>query len=642
MSEPDCMTLREAVAQLGTVAPGAPLLALGQTVFWDEPMKAGLALEAANAGVEFVAGVHDTDYFAKAPGTKHAKNQFLTLPHNDGSTKALWSAAAEFSCLFGSETVITKDALIKAGLRFDRLNQIRKGFLDEATQAWGWRGIVSLDEQPPITLEVKADALSRELCKTLKWSIDESTSSFGGEGFDRAVKKGDELNAHFCDSADRDGQTLSQVYRDLLPKIYSFVANRPVQMETTQTSQLLRFNRSTCTLPRFDLLRKFIEDSSAREAYDQAIKGFPGLYSLAKFGTGAIPFDLVIPGVGRGTIRVGNRGIVINTPRPQFLSFKNPIQSLEEFAKLIESKFGTECVLVGKAVTLIGMLGREFVFSFHEGASSYVKASRELHRALDFRVNPILRIRYQLWDSLENLQGWFKLPEPLHRAFGSDDVCFPSFAARWRAVGLEQKERLARLGTLRKPIDLVQYLEQLVGGAWSTQAKEYIVLQRQLSVLSREVEDLSEKRTRIYGRLREIRGLWQELERQKGDHFRERIFDRLASETDMETRARYSQRIFLLQSERDSLKGALHKLGRKQREAAQDPAVMRAHERRREIEIEAELKRLKLIREAIVSSTGLENANRRPAAWWLPMISPDGKLFDAVMKSAECWWEPMN
>ena len=282
MSEPDCMTLREAVEQLGNVAPGAPLLALGQTVFWDEPMKAGLALEAANAGVGFVAGVHDTDYFAKAPGTKHAKNQFLTLPHNDGSTKALWSAAAEFSCLFGSETVITKDALIKAGLRFDRLSQIRKGFLDEATQAWGWRGIVSLDEQSPITLEVKADALSRELCKTLKWAIDESTSSFGGEGFDRAVKKGDELNAHFCDSAGRDGQTLSQVYRDLLPKIYSFVANRPVPMETTQTSQLLRFNRSTCTLPRFDLLRKFIEDSSAREAYDQAIKGYPGLYSLAK------------------------------------------------------------------------------------------------------------------------------------------------------------------------------------------------------------------------------------------------------------------------------------------------------------------------------------------------------------------------
>jgi hypothetical protein len=642
MSEPDCLTLQEAVEQLGTVAPDAPLLALGQTVFWDEPMKAGLAMEASKQGVKFVAGVHDTDYFAKAPGTKHAKNQFLTLPHNDGSTKALWSAAAEFSCLFGSETVITKDALLKAGLRFDRLSQVRKGFLDEATQAWGWRGIVSLDEQPPITLEVKADALSRELCKTLKWAIDESTSSFGGDGLQKAISKGDELHAAFCNAAEIDGQTLSTVYRELIPSIYSFVANQQVSLDTTQTSELLRFNSATCTLPRFELVRKFIESPSARSAYDEAIKGYPGLYSLSKFGTGAIPFDLVIPGIGRGTIRIGNRGAVINTPKPQFFSFKKPIQTLEEFAAIIEAKFGPNCVLVGKAVTLIGMLGREFVFSFHEGASGYVKASRELHRKLDFKVNPILRIRYQLWDSLAGVQGWFKLPEPLHFAFGSEDVCFSSFASRWRAVGEAQKERLARLGTLKKPVDLVQYLHELVGGAWSTQAKEYIVLQRQLSSLAREVSELNEKRHRIYGRLREIRTEWQVLEHQKGEHFRSRIYDRLASEADMEARARFTQKIFLLEAERDSLRSALTKLGRKQREAAQDPAVMRAHERRREIEIEAELKRLKLIREAIISSSGLENANRRPAAWWLPMTSPDGKLFEAVMKSAQCWWEPMN
>lgn len=642
MSEPNCMTLSEAVEQLGTVAPGSSLLALGQTVFWDEPMKAGLALEAAKAGVKFVGGVHDTDYFAKAPGTKHAKNKFITLPHNDGSTKALWSAAAEFSCLFGSETVITKDALIKAGLRFERLAQLRDGFLDEATQAWGWRGIVSLDEQPPITLEVKADTLARELCKTLRWAIDESTSSIGGEGLTKAVLKGDDVSELFCESAESDGQTLSGVYRDLLPKMYGLVANRPVPMETTQTSELLRLNRDTCGLPRFELVERFIVDPTAREAYNQAIKGYPGLYDLSKFGTGAIPFDLVIPGIGRGTIRIGNRGIVINAPKPQFFSFKKPIHSLAEFAGMVEDKFGPNCVLVGKAVTLIGMLGREFVFSFHEGASSYVKASRALHQLLGFNVNPILRIRYHLWNSLTEIQGWFKLPEPLYSAFGSEDVCYPSFAARWRTVGADQKARLEKLSTLKKPVDLVQYLNQLVGGAWSTQADEYVVLQRQLSVLSREVSELNEKRRRIYGRLREIRAEWQELERQKGEHFRERIFDRMATETDMETRARFTQRIFLLQSERESLKGALAKLGRKQREAAQDPAVIRAHERRREIEVEAELKRLKLIREAILSSTGLENANRRPSAWWLPMISPDGKLFESVMKTAECWWEPMN
>ena len=96
---------------------GAPkFLALGQTVFWDEPMKAGLALEASKAGVGFIAGVHDTDYFAKVSGAKDSRVKFKTLAHNDGTTRNLWSAAAEFSTLFGSETVVTKEELLKAGL----------------------------------------------------------------------------------------------------------------------------------------------------------------------------------------------------------------------------------------------------------------------------------------------------------------------------------------------------------------------------------------------------------------------------------------------------------------------------------------------------------------------------------------------
>lgn len=643
MGDSHCMTLAEAVLQLGQVAPGAPLLALGQTVFWDEPMKAGLALAARDGGVSFVAGVHDTDYFAKAPGTKHQKNKFLTLPHNDGSTKSLWSAAAEFSCLFGSETVLTKETLLRSGLRFDRLNQIRQGFLDEATEAWGWRGIVSLDEQPPITLEVQADALSRELCKTLQWAIGESVGFVGDRA--SATAKGDALNAMFCNAVELDGKNLAEVYRDLIPKVYGFVANRDVPLETTQTSELLRFNTSTVGLPRFELLRQFVEAGTrvaAKAAYDEAIKGYPGLYSLAKFGTGAIPFDLVIPGVGRGTIRIGNRGIVINTPRPQFISFKRPIETLEEFAALIEAKFGTNCVLVGKAVTLIGMLGREFVFAFHEGASSYVRASRALHEKLDFHVNPILRIRYQLWDSLNGISGWFKLPRLLQAPFGSEDVCFSSFAARWREVGGHQQALLAKLGTLRKPVELVQFLDDLVGGGWSSQSKEYQRLQAELAEFSQRLAGLRSRRLEVYQRLREIRGEWQELERAKGEHFRERIFDRLASEDDMSTRARFTQRLFLLKSERDALQLELRDLGRRQRDLAADPVVLRTHDRRREIEIEAELKRLNLIREAVLASTGLANANRRPSAWWLPMISPDGKLFDAVTASAECWWEPMQ
>ncbi len=75
-------SVEKALRELQELAPNAPLLALGQTVFWDEPMKAGIVAAGRRLGFDrrFVAGVHDTDYFAKLPSGKHQAGKFKPSP----------------------------------------------------------------------------------------------------------------------------------------------------------------------------------------------------------------------------------------------------------------------------------------------------------------------------------------------------------------------------------------------------------------------------------------------------------------------------------------------------------------------------------------------------------------------------------
>jgi hypothetical protein len=643
------LSLGDVLRELDKRHPGVPLLALGQTVFWDEPMKAGVvrALRQIGSSRRFVAGVHDTDYFAKLKRDRAQVGRFRRLPHNDTTTRGLWSAAGEFSSLFGSETVITQDTLRKAGVRLERLEQARPGAIDEATEAWGWRGIASLDDPAPTTLQVKLADVEKELFAAIDWSFKETLNCLADTARQQAEERAAQLRRELAAIAqEMSSESLASYYRRILPLIYNFVSPGLGSIETTQTSDLLRINLRTSTQPRFSLANLFFAQETRAKAcqiYDEAIAG-SGLYRLAKFGSGAVPFDLLIPGLGRGTVRIGKRGIVIATPKPQFLTLKRPLRSVEEFAELVEAKFGSDCVLFGKAVTLIGMLSAEFSFAFHEGASGYVSRSIFLHKQLrkqlgwEQPLNPILRIQFSPFDHLGATCSWMRLPAPLQRAFGSEELCSPSFAMRWKEVVTEQKEFLAKLPSLKGMHAWMTWLDQSIGGRWATVAREYDEIKGELGALLSQLRELKETKHRLYAELREAKSCRQAAEYEAGAHFRQGELNEQRSRKRAELLAQVDHWATQCRQIRRHLK----EIERTRRALVGVPEVRDLRIKQRALELESELMRVKLVRNAVIAGVGLEAANRRPSAWWFPLVSPEGEWFRTTVETSTGWLEELG
>lgn len=641
-----CPSQEAVLRELEAASPGVPFLALGQTVFWDEPLKAAVLQASLRHGStrEFLAGVHDTDYFAKHPGKADGRTKgFQALPHNDTSTKALWSAAAEFSALFGSETVVTKEILQDAGAKVARVEKERPGWLDQITEAWGWRGLVSFNAGQKITAEKPLGPLFPTLYETFDWALNQSLALVSGPYRERNEEAAERLRSLVCDMAgDREGLKLGDFYEKLLPRMYEAVAGEALPIRSTRTTRLLAFNPGTASLPRFHLLDLFVNPATrpeAEAAYNRAVRSTE-MYTLDRFGAGALPFDVVVPGRGRGTLRLGTRGGLIMTPLPLGFSFKKAPESAAELAEILERRFGHGVVLIGKAITLIGMLAAEHVFVFHEGASSYIHRSRRMHQLLaeaghQLTLHPVLRVRHRVWDALEECCGWLKLPDPLHRPFGTEELCGPSFARRWREVAERQRGVMAKLAELRRPLALVQYLQEEVGGHWRCLASEYETLHALFDDLQAKISQVRWRKKEVLARIRQLRHSLDEAHKEMGRHWREHLFDREPEPTRLAEREAKRHALDRIQAEIKVAWDQWRGLQAEQDALIGSDQVKRAQQRRRDIALEAELMRMRLIREAVIASQGLERSGHRPAAWWLPLICPGGSWYRAASRMAE-------
>ena len=659
--------------------PDVPFLALGQTVFWDEPTKAvwRRLLDQHLPGATLIAGVHDTDYFAKTSAQVGDDKPYVALPHDDGKTRDLWSAAGELSSLLGSESVPTRAMFLSHGVPFDWLGKTYSGgksqLYADKTTAWGWRGIVHTELHSVIAHDIPIRDIQDALLEQLDWGFAESIACLADETT-RTHAQGVAAQVRgwvlaFLETCD-DSCRLSDLYQTLLPRFYALLlGERPRDLQTTSSISLFRFNRQTCSLPRFGLIGLFLDPQTrpvARAAYSKSVAGL-GMYALDAFGPGAIPFDLVIPGVGRGTIRTTPAALVIETaPQETFVPLRERITTLEQLAAVTEEHFGPDVALVGKAVTLANMIAEEHLVVFHETASAYTSATQAMNadlarHGLAQTLYPIVRLTYPTWDALAfaPAEVTLRLPPHLAATFGAETISACDFAGRWHGVMDSCRQLLRDSRGLSSPRDLLSFLEGKADLCWCERRDEYNAALKALKEIATHSETL---RGRVEEHRQEI-VVWQrerlDLERRKGEDWRNNIqplLQKIAMTSDAAQAIAHreqaaKQMAFRAASFDGPIETARERIAatrlllagfrRQRRLLERGPEATEARARIAEIVWGAQMARLDLVRDAYLTIEGLEHTQLRPTAWWLPLVDPTGAWFAAVAAGTQARLESL-
>lgn len=660
---------------------GVPLFSFAQTIFWDDPMKAILlrALGEFNAPNRFIAGVHDTDYFSKLPHAPSGDSRFLLVSRNDGSTKELWAATVETAALFGSETPASEARLLECGVALSRLcsedqrctcedaDPADVCSLDRVTEAWGWRAVAYRGDHAPVAHEVPLGEVLAEVRALIEWGVKESLNLLHWP-LDSSPCRHEQAAQELLqileeEASDRCDRPLWEFYAAVIPRIYRWLMahSHPddsdvANLEVSACSRHFQFSSATCDLPRFRIVERFLNPSSRAvlsAEYDRATAG-SGIYGLSRFGDGALPFDLMVPGLGRGTLLVAPTRCALRLPDHEVvISQGKPIQSVDELARAVESKFGPQCALMGKALVLPVMFASEGVMVLNEGASSYiprtqqwVRAARE--RGVDLPLHPLLRIRYHTFDSLSVLDAEFHLPRHLQETFCHRTNPFPArrFAQRWREVLDEQREQLRRLAEIRSSRDLIPFLatDSTCGPSeyWNTVLGEYRFVMgtvhktgATLTEFTRGIDAMKEQRQSLEKAI-------AELEHQSGQLRRKVLGDDCLDESERETltaqRGELLHRVADLRAEIGRVESRRKELGAQANWLRLDNDYIACKQRMRAIELDAEKQRLRLVRNALLTR-GIEVANRRPCAWWFPVVDPSGKWWEQVTRTTEMFFE---
>lgn len=654
--------------------PNTPFLALGQTALWDETVKASLCYLLDELGIQhrFIVAAHDTDYFAKLPGYNGTDDAIIAVAHNDGSTRELWSAAGELSALFGSETIPSRELFSQHNVSLEKAAHAsgmnHEQFIDEITEAWGWKGLVHTGVKNLLSAEVCACHGVKALIELYDWAAGISLNILNQQH----IEITQQLRQQILEAKHESTGCLSALFQKLLPDImHNLYAN--CQLETSCSVSLFNFNNATFHLPRFSPISLFLDPKTraiAESAYNHAVQG-SDIYSLDRFGIGAIPFDVASLGIGRGTLMVRQKAIEIDFEEPVLINTPEPVTTLKQLAAILEERFGPSVVLIGKAVSLISMITQEFIPVMNEEGSAYVYRSKFMHdemnaNGLQISSHPILRLNYPTWDALQvcgDMQ--LHLPQHLAKAFGNNIVSCEYFGKNWRAVVDQQGQLMSMVSHYKSPREAVQWISEREGGDWSELHTEMLECMKQLNSLISKAQEIAEQTQALYSQAQLAHDQSQALEQSKGDHYREHIkplreklyelrqqgigedtkeyrdvqellkpheIARLAFDAELSVQRQIAkdakQQAATIKPVRMQIEKGPENKGLRQKLAAYEATI--------------ELKRSQILRDAYLVSHGLIHTQHRPTGWWLQLVDPSGKWFTAIADGTSAYLQEMS
>jgi hypothetical protein len=229
------------------------------------------------------------------------------------------------------------------------------------------------------------------------------------------------------------------------------------------------------------------------------------------------------------------------------------------------------------------------------------------------------------------------LPDHLAATFGQRHSPAADFAARWRTVVEEQSRTLAEVKSITRPRDLMAYLAKR-GGDWPELLSAYESAKTKQRAIWAEAETLQSTVDNLYARLTTVKRDIVKTEQAKGDHFRTTTPWTSAAD---EIRAEFDRRITeLLSIRRDLIENiSTTKANRLSLERSPESAMIRVEIER--IETAAGMARLSLVRDAVLTCSGLAHTEHRPAAWWLPMVDSTGQWFNQVARTTQVYLQPL-